>query len=66
MNNQKEIHYEVITALSKINELYDHIDRAIDLATVNSFLYDTLHVAHRNLGTTHMKLQVANDLTESL
>lgn len=62
----KELHYEVITALEKIEEVYQHIDNAMLLATKDSFLQDTLHVASRNLGTTRMKLQVASDITETI
>jgi len=62
----KEIHNEVTTALQKLNEVYDHIDNAMNMAKVGSFLHDTLHVAQRNIATTHMKLEVAKDLTESL
>ena len=62
----KEIYYEVITALEKLNEVYDHIDNAMNMAVQDSFLHDTLHVAQRNIATTHMKLEVARDVTESL
>lgn len=62
----KKIHYEITIALSKLNEIYDHIDRAKKLTTPGSFLYDTLEVAYRNLGISSMKLQVAQDITESL
>lgn len=61
----KELHYEVITALEKLEELYSHIDNAINLSDEKSFLHDTLVVASRNLGMTRMKLQVANDVTKS-
>jgi hypothetical protein len=62
----KEIYYEVTTALEKLNEVYDHIDNAMNMAKAGSFLQDTLHVAQRNLGTAHMKLEVARDVSESL
>ena len=62
----KEIYYEVIAALEKLNEVYDHIDNAMNMSKVDSFLHDTLHVAQRNISTTNMKLEVAKDLTESL
>jgi uncharacterized coiled-coil DUF342 family protein len=64
--DKKEIHYEIITALEKLEEIYKHIDDAMAMAVADSFLQDTLHVAHRNLSTTRMKLQVASDLTETL
>ena len=62
----KEIYYEVTTALEKLNEVYDHIDNAMNMAKVDSFLQDTLHVAQRNLGTVHMKLEVARDVSETI
>jgi hypothetical protein len=62
----KEIYYEVITALEKLNEVYDHIDNAMNMAKAGSFLQDTLHVAQRNIATTHIKLEVASDLTKTL
>jgi|DEB0MinimDraft_6_1074348.scaffolds.fasta_scaffold487268_1 hypothetical protein len=64
--DKKEIHYEIITALEKLEEIYNHIDNAMSLAVSDSFLQDTLHVASRNLGTTRMKLQVAQDITETI
>lgn len=62
----KEIHYEVINALEKLEQLYSHIDNAIQMSDANSFLHDTLVVASRNLGMTRMKLQVASDVTETI
>jgi len=64
--DKKEIHYEIIIALEKLEEIYNHIDNAMAMAVADSFLQDTLHVAQRNLGTTQMKLQVASDLTKTL
>ena len=64
--DKKEIQYEIITALEKLEEIYNHIDNAMSLAVSDSFLQDTLHVASRNLGTTRMKLQVAQDIAETI
>ena len=64
--DRKEAHYEIITALEKIEETYKSIDNAIALSTNDSFLQDTLHVASRNLSTARMKLQVASDITETI
>lgn len=64
--DKKEIHYEIIASLEKLEEIYNHIDNAMALATSDSFLQDTLHVAQRNLSTSLMKLRVASDLTETV
>ena len=62
----KELYYEITTALEKLEELYNHIDNAIQLSDDKSFLHDTLVVASRNLGMTRMKLQVASDVVENI
>lgn len=62
----KEIHYEVTTALSKLDEIYEHINKAKELTSPGSFIHDTLEVAYRNLGMSAMKLQVAQDITETV
>lgn len=62
----KELYYEIATALEKLEELYNHIDNAIQLSDDKSFLHDTLVVASRNLGMTRMKLSVAGDITKTI
>lgn len=62
----KELYYEITTALEKLEELYNHIDNAIELSDDKSFLHDTLVVASRNLGMTRMKLSVAGDITKTI
>lgn len=65
MENQKEIHYEIVSAIEHLEEIYRCIDNATALATGSHYLQDILQVASRNLGISKMKLLVASDLTES-
>lgn len=66
MENQKEIHYEIIAAIDHLEELYRCIDNATALASGSHYLQDILQVASRNLGQTKMKLLVASDMTEAI
>lgn len=62
----KELYYEVTAALSKLDEIYEHIDKAKEIVASGSFLYDTLEVAYRNLGMSRMKLEVVQDVSETI
>lgn len=66
MENTKQIHYEVLSALEHLDAIYRCIDNAVALSIDSSYLQDILVVAQRNLGIPKMKLLVASDITESV
>jgi hypothetical protein len=66
MEHIKEVHYEILTALEHLDEVYRCIDNAIALSIDTTYLQDILGVAERNLGVSKMKLLVASDITESI
>ena len=64
MENTKEIYYETLSMLDKIEEIYKSIETCMALSTGTSYIQDVLGVAQRNLSTAKLKIQVANDIVK--